>query len=135
MASKWEQHYIAGSPNPLTLIRRGNQGEHFLSTGLLPTNQTDIVAAADDRFEEVTTIVSSIDSLQKDSFTADSGLFLSRVSYCKNNFSRGKLLRSKHSEYYTTNAMGQIVQIVHTAIPGDSTNGVHQMILRTLRLK
>jgi hypothetical protein len=132
---EWEQHYIAGSPYPPTLIGRGNQGEHFLSIGLFPTNQTDIVAAADDRFELVTTIALRIDSLQKDSFTADSGLFLARVSYCQNDISQGKLLRSKHSEYFTTNATGQIVQVLHVAIPADRTNGVHQMILRTLRLK
>ena len=133
--AEWKQHYIAGGPCPPTLIGRGEQAGHFLFVVTLSTNQTNIEAAAADRLESITTTASNIDFSQNESFTADSGLFLARVSYYQNDISRGKLLRSKSVEYFTTNAAGQIVRITHMAIPADRTNGVDQMIMRTLRLK
>lgn len=133
--AEWEQHYLAGLQCPPALIHRKNHADQFLSASLLSNTQTNIVAAAKARLGALARTKSNIDSLREDSFSADSGAYLVRVTYCQNDNSKGRRLRSMHSEYFTTNGIGQIVRIDHLVIPADTTNDVHQMIIRTLRLK
>jgi hypothetical protein len=130
----WEQHYSA-IPYPPTLIRHVNEGGDFLSACLIGNNQPDIETAALVRRKSVTAAASAVTPPKEETFTTDSGLFVVKTYYSQIDFSRGTSISSDRSDYFTTNAAGQIVMISHVAISADRPNEVHKMIARSLKPK
>lgn len=132
--AEWDQHY--GSHFPPTLIGTERLKDQFIMAHLLQSDCEDFQTAANARIEAARAIRgSTTDSFQQNSFTTGSGLHVIRVSFNQNDNASGRVLRTKHSEYITTNGTGRFVMITHIAFPSDQTNEVHQMILRSLKLK